>query len=186
MEYKSDVPTYELGQVAVTTRGPEAAYNLHELKRQWKCQSCKQVTCRKDDNTPVRKQIPSPPTQSDTSSDNIVPQTVDFTEKSVSYHSNSSIVLPSAPITYDQFSALLDLKLWDMRSAIRENINCAICKYNAVFTKTTDHLAALQCDMKTKLDIATKNIAKMEKEKTTLESQINKLNSRISTLEKKF
>ncbi|CAG4988903.1 unnamed protein product [Parnassius apollo] len=159
--------------------------NLHELKRQWQFQSCKQVSRRKYDNTPVRKQILSPPTDnSDTSSDNIVPQTVDFTEKGVSYHSNSSSVLPSATITYDQFSALLDLKFSDMRSAIREDINCAICKLKAEFAETTDHLAALQCDMQTKLDIATKNIAKMETEKTTLESQIHKLNNRISTLEK--
>ncbi|CAK1581840.1 unnamed protein product [Parnassius mnemosyne] len=150
--------------------------NLHELKRQWKCQSCKLVTRRKDDNTPVRKQLSSPPADiSDMSSDNITPQTVDFTEKSAS-------VLPSATITYDQFSALLDLKLSDMRSAIREDINCAICKLKAEFTERTDHLAALQCDMQIKLDTATKNIAKMETEKTALESHINKLNSRISII----
>lgn len=158
--------------------------NLNDLKRQWKCQSCSQVTRRKNDDTPIRR-LPSPSNDiTDMSCDDIVSQTVDIADTSVCNRRSLSNVMASATITYDQFGALLDSKLSDMRSAIREDINCAISKLKAEFTETTDHLAALQSDMRTELDIATKRISKMETEKTALESQINKLNSRISILEK--
>lgn len=159
--------------------------NLNELKRQWKCQSCKQVTRRKDDNTPIRKQFSSPSADvTDVSCDDIIAQTVDATNINNCHRRSPCDVTLSAAITYDQFSVLLDSKLSDMRSAIKEDINCAISKLKSEFSETTDHLAAMQSDMRMELDIATKRISKMETEKTALELQINKLDSRISTLER--
>lgn len=92
------------------------------------------------------------------SNDNILvlSRTVDITKTIVCHPRSPNKVRPSATITYKQFSALLDSKVSDMRSAIREDINCAISKLKVEFTETTDHLAALQSDMQTELDIATK------------------------------
>ncbi|KAL4719214.1 hypothetical protein ACJJTC_017463 [Scirpophaga incertulas] len=87
-------------------------------------------------------------------------------------------------ITYEQFGALLDSKLSNIRSAIKDDINAAISKLKLEFTETTDYLTALQSDMKTELELTNKRISVMETDKTALELQLNKLNSRLSTLEK--
>lgn len=106
--------------------------NLYDRIGQWKCQSCKLVTRRKDNNTPFRKQRLSTPTDITDMSCNDITQTVDITENGA-----GAGCLPNKvkKIKYSQYKAIMD--------SFKAFTDRLINEMDAEFKKLTDSYAEI-------------------------------------------
>lgn len=177
--------------------------NQHtSLKRSWRCPSCTNITRRRDDNTPVRKSPAITALLNDTcmSCDESSLQGSDASYHNESVAQQQSATQPGtsashadlATITYAQFGELLDQKLMsvkeslthELKATIRSEINCAIKKYESEFNHSIEFLSGEQKDFKVAMDAAQTKIKSIEAEKADLQTSLQKLERRLSTIER--
>ncbi|CAK1586567.1 unnamed protein product [Parnassius mnemosyne] len=150
--------------------------NFPALKRNWKCHSCNRITRRKEDNTPVRRQLsPLSTTAADDtnlSCGEVLGTSVgQVNDSQLDSNSTTTSNPPAAAITYDQFGALLDCKLSKISIDIKEDITHLRECLDALNTKLADY------------DRRIKTLESVEKENNILKATVADLQSRLNSQE---
>lgn len=174
-----------------------------EYKSTWICPNCSNVTRRgrSNDNTPVRQGT------SKTRFEDPMNMSCDVSDHNITSPSPSPIVECSSiclntntEVTMDKISTLLDEKLSaslsvfmnSFRKAIREDVkemvksemDTVIKNITDDFSVTTDFICAEQTSLRTEIEKNTNTIKKLESEKSHLQTEVVKLNSRLAGIEK--
>lgn len=171
-----------------------------EYRASWICPSCNNVTrrTRSNINTPVRQhQVPS----------GSMNMSLDNLDRSMPSGLEESMLCPSGlvsesneAVTMDKISQLLDQKLQsslsifmnDFRAAIREDvktlvrneIKCTIQELKNDFNCTINYISDEQTSLRAQIDLKNETIRNLEEDTVRLQSDITKLNGRLSSLEK--
>lgn len=165
----------------------------------WMCPACSNTTRRPrpNDSTPVRQSATLPQDSMDMSCDlsdastSASPSTKESSSASLGTHNE---------VTMDKMSTLLDSKLSVSLSAFMDNFRRALrddvkemvrCELESVtksikdeFSATTDFICAEQTSLRSDIDKNIELIKRLETERTSLQTEIIKLNTRLAGVEK--
>lgn len=187
-----------------------AQYREHGniLKNNWYCPMCTNITRRKNDNTPVRKQFSEPLNDTVMSVDDLLNCTSDLsvlgnteqseiqmnlqTPEKPSVQETTQVHLPSAPhssetITLDKISKLLDIKLREtvqdtIKNTIKTEIGIALSQFKHEILQSMSVITVQQNEIKNYLDENIKKIAVLEKKNNDLQIEMSELNNRLDNL----
>lgn len=172
----------------------------------WICPACSNVTrrARSNDSTPVRQGNLTPRLEdcldmscelSDPSTSNLPPA-----PSSASRIGSVNNTTGKEEVTMDRISALLDEKLSaslsifmenfrkvirnDVREMVKSEIGSALKSIRDEFSETTDFICAEQKTLRSDIDKSTDTIKRLEKENINLQTEINRLNARLASIDK--
>lgn len=173
-----------------------------EYKSTWVCLICTNVTrrARSTDNTPVRRNdLP-------VGSEDQMNMSCDIEYDQSTSNVSPTLSLAAAPtgiseaITLESISALLDRKLKtslldfkesirkalreDIKEMVKSEIEAAIRLVKDDFSVTTDFICDEQKTLRTDINKNSETIKHLEREKAQLQSELDRLNARLTGIEK--
>lgn len=176
-----------------------------EQASSWICPSCNNITrrTRSNENTPVRRDH-FPPQSEDSlnmSCDQPEPGTSHYlSPPSALQMSSANAAAITNEVTMDKISALFDEKLSaslsvfmdsfrkvlkdDVREMVKSELGAALKVVTDDLSATTDFICAEQTSLRAEIDKSADIIKNLEKENTKLQSEINRLNARMTGIDR--
>lgn len=167
--------------------------NKNKLLNSWRCPNCENVSKqRKNDNTPIRGQLPPTLNNSSMSIDDQIQE--DYTIlgntdafEDLSLNVRLDITNPQLPdtesITLNSISKLLDIKLeqhkqsilCEIRNTVQSELNTALLKLRLEFTQKTQQLQSNQSNINSRIENITEKIEVLEVENAKLKNYIEQI-----------
>lgn len=175
-----------------------------EYRSAWLCPNCTNVTKRNrsTDSTPVRQQNSLMlGADMDMSCDNIPDYNTTSLRSPCSVaESSSALMSASGDVTMDKISVLLDEKLnaslslfmnsfrqalrEDVKNMVKTEMELVVKNIKDEFSSTTDFICAEQTSLRTDMEKSADKIRILESEKSDLQAEIVRLETRVASIEK--